>query len=170
MFKDSYKSPLSTITLLSDNQHLLGLWFEGQTYYGAKYDLSQVPAGQPEPILKARHWLAEYFAGNHPDPKQVPLQPATTSFRQKVYSTLQKVAYGQTMTYKELSDAMQTGATNKKNLARAVGNAVGHNPILLLIPCHRVLGSDGSLTGYAAGLDRKKALLSMEKSDRHEAK
>lgn len=168
MFKDHYQSPLGTITLLSDGQHLLGLWFEGQTYYGAKYDLKQIPTGQPAPIRKARQWLDDYFVGDDPDPKQVPVQPATTSFRQKVYKVLQEVPYGTTTTYKELSDQLQQGVANKKNLARAVGNAVGHNPILLIIPCHRVLGSDGSLTGYAAGLDRKKALLSME-GDRHEA-
>lgn len=167
MFKNTYHSPLGEITILSDDQYIRGLWFMGQEYYGAGYDLGQVSVGQPQPITTARQWLTDYFAGKNPDPQQVPLAPETTVFRQKIYQVLRKVPYGRTITYKELSDVLQVGSPTKKNKARAVGNAVGHNPILLLIPCHRVLGSDGSLTGYAAGLERKKVLLRLEKGDNH---
>lgn len=169
MLKYQYQSPLGPITLLANDQHLLGLWFAGQKYYGAGYDLDQAKLGQNKAIQLACQWLDDYFAGKNPDPRQVPLAPSTTAFRNQVYQALRQVPYGHTTTYKLLSDAMQKNQRHKKNYARAIGSAVGHNPILLLIPCHRVLGSDGSLTGYAGGLARKQALLNLEKSDRDEA-
>lgn len=170
MLQYQYQSPLGSITLLSDHQHLLGLWFQEQKYYGAGYDMNQIETGQNGPIKLACQWLDEYFAGKNPDPKQVPLAPSITAFRNQVYQLLRQVPYGHTTTYKLLSDAMQKNQAHKKNFARAIGSAVGHNPILLLIPCHRVLGSDGSLTGYAGGLKRKQALLKLESGDHDEAK
>lgn len=169
MFKNYYQSPLGQITLLSDEKNLLGMWFADQSYYGAGYNLEEVSQNLTQPIEKACQWLDDYFAGKNPKPAQVSLAPQATEFRQKVYQLLRQVPYGQTTTYKELSDHLQKNQPVKKNLARAVGNAVGHNPILLLIPCHRVLGSDGSLTGYAAGLERKKALLALEKGNSNDA-
>lgn len=169
MFKNYYQSPLGQITLLSDQNNLLGMWFANQDYYRAGYDLEKASLKLSQPIEKARQWLDDYFAGNNPSPAQVPMAPKTTEFRQRVYQVLCQVPYGQTTTYKELSDRLQENKPVKKNLARAVGNALGHNPILLLIPCHRVLGSNGSLTGYAAGLGRKKALLALEKGNNNDA-
>ena len=162
LYKAFFKSKLGTLTLLSDDSYLLGLWFNGQKYFGAGYDLSLVKVFPSSPIKSAQKWLTAYFAGQKPDPSTVPVKPDVSAFRQKVLKELQKVPYGELVTYKELSDRVQKGQKNKVNKARAIGNAVGHNPISLIIPCHRVIGSDGSLTGYAGGLDRKRALLKME--------
>lgn len=162
MKKMTYKSPLGPITILSSDTAVMGLWFEGQQHYGAQYDLDQVKVGMTSPTSLALRWLDDYFAGANPDPATVPLAPETTPFRKKVFQALRKVPFGQTTTYKQLAEAVQAHEAVKKNLARAVGNAVAHNPILLLIPCHRVLGSGGELTGYAGGVERKQALLELE--------
>ena len=161
LYKEFFESELGTLTLLSDEKNLLGLWFNGQKYFGAGYDLSAAKVFATRPIKQALKWLTNYFAGQTPDPFAVPIKPNVSTFSQKVLKELQKVPYGEVTTYKELSNRVQKGQ-NKINLARAVGNAVKHNPISLIIPCHRVIGSDGSLTGYAGGLERKRALLKME--------
>ena len=161
LYKEFFESELGTLTLLSDEKNLLGLWFNGQKYFGADYDLSAAKVFSTRPIKQALKWLTNYFAGQTPDPFAVPIKPNVSTFSQKVLKELQKVPYGEVTTYKELSNRVQKGQ-NKINLARAVGNAVKHNPISLIIPCHRVIGSDGSLTGYAGGLERKRALLKME--------
>ena len=161
LYQNFFESELGTLTLLSDEKNLLGLWFNGQKYFGAGYDLNNAEVVVTRPISQALKWLTNYFAGQTPDPFAVPIKPNVSTFSQKVLKELQKVPYGEVTTYKDLSNRVQKGQ-NKINLARAVGNAVKHNPISLIIPCHRVIGSDGSLTGYAGGLDRKKALLKME--------
>ena len=161
LYKEFFESELGTLTLLSNENNLLGLWFNGQKYFGAGYDLSIAEVFATRPIKQALKWLTNYFAGQTPDPFAVPIKPNVSTFSQKVLKELQKVPYGELVTYKELSNRVQKGQ-NKINLARAVGNAVKHNPISLIIPCHRVIGSDGSLTGYAGGLERKRALLKME--------
>ena len=161
LYQNFFESKLGTLTLLSDEKNLLGLWFNGQKYFGAGYDLNVAEVFATRPIKQALKWLTNYFAGQTPDPFAVPIKPNVSTFSQKVLKELQKVPYGEVITYKELSNRVQKGQ-NKVNKARAIGNAVGHNPISLIIPCHRVIGSDGSLTGYAGGLDRKKALLKME--------
>lgn len=165
MFKSYYDSPLGPITLLGDDQYLRGLWFNGQSYYSANYDLAHMPKKDTEPLVITQQWLDNYFGGRRPDPLQVPISPETTAFRTKVYDLLQQVPYGETTTYQELSIKLQQASGMHKNWSRAVGNAVAHNPILLIIPCHRVLGTDGSLTGYAGGLERKSKLLAFERSD-----
>ena len=162
LYKAFFKSKLGTLTFLSDDSYLIGLWFNGQKHFGAGYDLSLVEVFPSNPIKLAQKWLTDYFAGQKPDPCTVPVKPDVSAFGKTVLKELQKVPYGELVTYKELSDRVQKGQKNKVNKARAIGNAVGHNPISLIIPCHRVIGSDGSLTGYAGGLDRKRALLKME--------
>ncbi|MGN1279464.1 MAG: methylated-DNA--[protein]-cysteine S-methyltransferase [Limosilactobacillus sp.] len=161
MKKTLYNSPLGQITILADDQAIYGLWFNDQKHFGGHYDLSTVEPGITKQAAKAINWLDRYFAGRRPSLDGLVLNPHTTAFQQKVYQALQGVHYGTTITYKELADLIQAGHP-RKNLSRAVGNAIGHNQILLLIPCHRVIGSDGSLTGYAGGLDRKKKLLKLE--------
>ena len=161
LYKEFFESELGTLTLLSNENNLLGLWFNGQKYFGADYDLNVAEVFATRPIKQTLKWLTNYFAGQNPDPRTIPVKPVVSAFRQKVLKELQKIPYGKLVTYKELSNRVQKGQ-NKINLARAVGNAVKHNPISLIIPCHRVVGSDGALTGYAGGLDRKKALLKME--------
>jgi len=159
---NAYESPLGQITLLSDDDFLLGLWFSDQAYFGAGYDLTLATKKVSQPIDLANQWLDAYFAGQRPNPASVPLKPEVTPFRERVLSVLKTIDYGSTMTYKAISDDLQPNTAIKANKARSVGNAVGHNPISLIIPCHRVMGSDGSLTGYAGGIERKRKLLAME--------
>ncbi|USS89248.1 methylated-DNA--[protein]-cysteine S-methyltransferase [Fructilactobacillus cliffordii] len=153
-----YQSLLGPILLVSNETALVGLWFQGQQHYAAHYQLDHIPNQITEPIRLAETWLDQYFAGHNTDPKLVPVQPAVTPFQSRVLTALQRVPYGTTTTYGELAAAVSTKS------ARAVGNAIGRNPISLLIPCHRVLGKNGQLTGYAGGLDRKRFLLQLEQS------
>ena len=151
-----YASPLGGITLASDGEALIGLWFDGQKYFGATLGANAVE--QELPIFDAaRQWLATYFAGAEPD-FTPPLRPRGTAFQLAVWDALRSIPYGKTTTYGEI--AAQLGRSGAA--ARAVGSAVGHNPISLIIPCHRVLGAGEALTGYAGGLDRKRRLLELE--------
>ena len=152
-----YDSPLGGITLAEEEGALAGLWFDGQRGFGA-------PRGLPEadgPALReAVRWLDIYFAGGVPDFTPA-LAPRGTAFQRAVWALLREIPYGGTVTYGELAErlaARQGGRTS----ARAVGGAVGRNPISLIIPCHRVIGAGGALTGYAGGLERKRRLLEME--------
>lgn len=167
MKKTFYNSPLGKMTILADDEALYGLWFNDQKYFGGRYDLNKIAYDSSKMADKTINWLDHYFNGQKPSLSDIVLAPQVTEFQKKVYQNLQNVPYGQTITYKELSDAIQN-EQSKKNLSRAVGNAVGRNQILILIPCHRVIGSDGALTGYAGGLDRKEALLNLEEALTHE--
>ena len=160
-----YASPLGGILLASDGEALTGLWFDGQANFGATLtqaqDAREAGPEIPAVIKETVRWLDLYFSGREPD-FTPPLRPRGTPFRRAVWALLLTVPYGETVSYGELAArlAERTGAARVS--ARAVGGAVGHNPISLLIPCHRVLGADGSLTGYAGGLDRKRRLLELE--------
>ena len=151
-----YDSPLGGITLASDGDSLVGLWFDGQKHFAGGLDPEHEERRLPV-FDDACRWLDAYFSGRVPDftPK---LKLRTTAFRRKVWEILLTIPYGKTMTYGEIAAKLGGGPMS----ARAVGGAVGHNAILLIIPCHRVVGSRGTLTGYAAGLDRKARLLWME--------
>ena len=153
-------SPLGRILLSSDGEALTGLWFEGQKYFGAG-----LPAHREERQLplfeEAERWLTDYFGGRAPD-FTPPLAPRGTPFRRAVWEHLLTVPYGRTVTYGGIAAALAGQAGSARVSARAVGGAVGHNPISLIIPCHRVVGADGSLTGYAGGTDRKARLLALE--------
>lgn len=158
-FSAQYASPLGPILLASDGQALTGLWFVGQKYFPA----AAMPRREElAPFAAAQKWLDSYFSGARPDPRALPLAPAGSNFRQLVWSLLLDIPYGGTSTYGALAKeaAQRLGLASMS--AQAVGGAVGHNPISLIIPCHRVLGTDGSLTGYAGGLDKKRWLLRHE--------
>ena len=149
-------SPLGGITLASDGEALTGLWFDGQKYYADTLDAEY--AEKALPIFdETAKWLDLYFAGIAPDftPK---LSLRGTSFRRRVWDVLLTIPYGHTMTYGEIAKALGCRS------CQAIGGAVGHNPISLIIPCHRVVGADGSLTGYAGGVDKKRRLLEMEQA------
>lgn len=151
-----YASPLGDITLSSDGTSLTGLWFDGQTHFGST--LTGAGEERPLPVFRqSEEWLDRYFRGLEPGPLP-PLSPAGTPFRRRVWSALLTIPYGETRTYGKL--ARQLGLP--PGGARAVGGAVGRNPISLMIPCHRVVGGNGSLTGYAGGLEKKAALLTLE--------
>ena len=156
MVKTDYASPLGTLTLASDGENLTGLWIAGQKYFTAGTP-TNLPARDDLPVfMQARGWLDRYFAGERPAANELPLAPQGSAFRQGVWRILCEIPYGQTVTYGEI--AKRLGVRS----AQAVGGAVGHNPISIIIPCHRVLGSDGSLTGYAGGAQKKIWLLAHE--------
>ena len=158
-----YQSPLGGILLAADEVGLVGLWFEGQKYFA-----NTLPVGhcaQTTPILaEAKRWLDIYFAGKEPD-FLPPLHPVGSSFQQSAWKILLTVPYGQTITYGDIARQLAAQQGGRVS-AQAVGGAVGHNPISIIIPCHRVVGTDGSLTGYAGGLDRKIKLLELEGAKR----
>ena len=156
-----YHSSLGSITLASDGEALTGLWFDEQKHFPHKLISDSIETELPI-FTQTIKWLDTYFGGEVPDfTLQISLQ--TTPFRKAVYDILLTIPYGQTMTYGEIANiiANQQGAEHMS--AQAVGSAVGHNPVSIIIPCHRVVGADGSLTGYAGGLDKKTALLKLEK-------
>lgn len=156
----SYHSPLGGIMLASDGAKLIGLWFDGQKYFGST--LSGLHEEKLLPIFEqAEHWLDIYFSGQDPD-FTPPLAMQTTPFRKAVWEILLAIPYGQTMTYGEIANKITEQSGLSGMSAQAVGGAVGHNPISLIIPCHRVVGANGSLTGYAGGIDKKIKLLTME--------
>lgn len=157
-----YESPLGTLTMASDGDALTGLWFVGQKYYGATLGTEYIEANLPI-FIETKRWLDCYFAGKNLKftPK---LAPQGSEFRQQVWAILQTIPYGSTLTYGEIGAQIAKVRGIAKMSAQAVGGAVGHNPISIIIPCHRVLGANGSLTGYAGGIDRKLALLEIEKT------
>ncbi len=154
LFLTHYASPLGSILLAADETGLTGLWFEAQKYFpsfsGVEYQEKETPV-----LTETVRWLDVYFSGKDPG-FLPPLHPQGSPFRQTVWDILLTIPRGQTITYGEI--ARRLGVHS----AQAVGGAVGHNPISILIPCHRVVGSDGSLTGYAGGVERKARLLQLE--------
>lgn len=150
-----YSSPLGSMTLASDGTALTGLWFNGQKYFADT--LKEVQTLNPNlPVFDlTRQWLDIYFSGKEPT-FTPPLLLQGSPFRKQVWQLLLEIPYGRTMTYGELARKLQCKS------AQAVGGAVGHNPISIIIPCHRVIGADGSLTGYAGGVERKASLLKLE--------
>jgi methylated-DNA-[protein]-cysteine S-methyltransferase len=164
-FTSRYASPFGEIYLAGEQEALTGLWFEGQKYFGAglgpEYEEGTLPV-----LEEAKHWLDLYFQGRDPGftPK---LLFRTTPFREAVWNELLKIPYGQTVTYGEIAERAAGGKGSSRLLSRAVGNAVGHNPVSLIVPCHRVVGADGSLPGYAGGIRIKRALLMLERGNHY---
>ena len=159
-----YPSRLGDILLAADEIGLTGLWFFGQSYFADTLPTEQI--AQETPILtQAREWLDEYFSGKEPDFTPT-LHPIGSPFRQEVWRILLQIPYGQTMTYGEIARQMEKLQNRPHMSAQAVGGAVGHNGISIIIPCHRVVGTKGNLTGYAGGLDKKMALLELEHANR----
>ena len=156
-----YASQLGNITLASDGESLIGLWFDEQKYFPHKLISESIESELP--IFKQTvKWLDIYFSGRILDfTPSISLN--TTPFRKAVYDILLTIPYGQTMTYGEIARILAEQKGVERMSAQAVGGAVGHNPVSIIIPCHRVVGADGSLTGYAGGLDRKIELLKLEK-------
>ena len=161
MFISHYDSPLGGITIACDVTALLGLWFDGQKHFGAGLDLSRGDCVDNAVSDAVRRWLDTYFSGRVPD-FTPPLRLTGTPFRRAVWQQLLTIPYGATTTYGDIARRVAHEMSIPTMSAQAVGNAVGHNPVSLIVPCHRVIAADGSLTGYAAGLDRKYWLLQME--------
>lgn len=151
----NYSSPEGEILLAANDNGLTGLWFYGAKYFAA--DLEDARTEKLTPVLRQTlRWLDIYFSGSEPD-FMPPLELRGSDFRRRVWAELAKIPYGETVTYGEI--AKKLGVKS----AQAVGGAVGHNPVSIIVPCHRVLGADGSLTGYAGGTDKKARLLELER-------
>ena len=163
MFTAHYQSPLGEILLAADEVGLTGLWFDRAKYYAAGLAPQSTERETP-PLTEAKRWLDVYFSGKMPD-FMPPLHPVGSPFRRAVWELLLEIPYGQTTTYGELSRRLAAKMGIAHMSAQAVGGAVGHNPISLMIPCHRVVGTGGSLTGYAGGVDKKVKLLELERAD-----
>lgn len=158
MFLMKYASPLGSLTLAEENGKIIGLWMEHQKYFPMLSGTQQeTPA-----LRQAADWLDRYFAGQCPSPAELPLAPKGSDFRQAVWQILLQIPYGKTTTYGAIAAALARQRGIHTMSAQAVGGAVGHNPISVIIPCHRVLGADGSLIGYAGGTERKQWLLDFE--------
>lgn len=163
IYTSKYTSPLGGVLLAADEVGLRGLWFDGQKYFAR--DLPDERTERETPVLsEAKRWLDLYFGGQEPD-FLPPLHPVGTPFRQAVWEILLRIPYGKTVTYGEISKQLAEKMGLERMSAQAVGGAVGHNKISIIIPCHRVVGSNGSLTGYAGGIDRKIKLLELEHAD-----
>lgn len=159
-----YQSPLGDILLAADDIGLIGLWFEGQRHFGVYLDKAHEEK-ELSLFQTVKHWLNIYFSGNEPD-LSIPLHFMGTKFQNQIWQMLCSIPYGQLTTYGEMACKYATASGLPHMSAHTVGNAVGRNPLAIIVPCHRVVGARGKLTGYAAGIDRKMSLLHLEKADR----
>jgi methylated-DNA-[protein]-cysteine S-methyltransferase len=158
-------SPVGTLTLASDGENLVGLWMEGQKYHGAAILEAMKESGDLPIFDAAKGWLDRYFAGEKPEIAELPLSPIGSAFRQEVWGILRKIPYGEVVAYGDMAKKTAAKMGRKSMSSQAVGGAVGHNPISIIMPCHRVVGANGSLTGYAGGIGRKIRLLELEGVD-----
>jgi methylated-DNA-[protein]-cysteine S-methyltransferase len=154
-----YETPLGRLLLGSDGDGLTGAWFEGQKHFGATLDGARTQCPDLPLFTTIRGWFDAYFTARDPPVEDLPLAPKGGAFRQAVWRLLCDIPYGEVVTYGEIARHLPRAS------ARAVGGAVGHNPISIIIPCHRVIGANGSLTGYAGGVERKRKLLGLEGAD-----
>ena len=155
-----YAAPYGRYVMAAEDGALTGLWLTGQKYFPS--DLPEPSGAEPEIFTQTRRWLDAYFGGQRPDLSALPLAPRGSAFAQSVWQLLLEIPYGQTVTYGQLAKRLAEQRGLPHMSAQAVGGAVGHNPISILIPCHRVLGAKNQLTGYAGGLDVKTFLLKLE--------
>lgn len=165
-------SPVGELTAASDGTNIVGLWIKGQKYYADKMD-GEIEERELPVFAQVKEWMECFFSGKEPD-FIPPLAPQGSLFRQTVWKILLEIPYGQVATYGQIARQLErqknapptllSEAAGKHMSAQAVGGAVGHNPISIIIPCHRVVGSDGSLTGYAGGISIKVKLLELEKT------
>ena len=160
-----YDSPIGGLVLAATQSHLIGLWMEGQKYFAVTLPQEHVHNTPVPPLVQTAAWLDAYFAGERPGIDALPLAPIGGEFRQQVWQILCEIPYGALMTYGQIAQELKKRAGRQSMSAQAVGGAVGHNPISIIIPCHRVVGSNGSLTGYAGGIDKKRWLLEHEGAD-----
>lgn len=160
-----YNSPIGNILLTSKNEKLVGLWIENQKYYLSNFK-EELKETENEGILnKTKKWLERYFNGDRPNINELELELIGSNFRKSVWRALASIPYGEVITYKDIAKKIAKERGINQMSAQAVGGAIAHNPISIIIPCHRVVGSNGSLVGYAGGIERKIYLLKHEKVD-----
>lgn len=160
-----YDSPLGKLTLAGDGESLIGLWLNNQKYFAATVKGTTAEQADLPIFVKTKKWLDAYFSGEKPAISDLSLAPVGSEFRKAVWDILCEIPYGQCTTYGEIAKKMAARMKKKSMSSQAVGGAVGHNCISIIIPCHRVVGSNGSLTGFAGGIDKKITLLELEGVD-----
>lgn len=163
IYTTHYAAPVGDILLASKDNKLIGLWIKGQKDYLESLKERIEENGKDEMLMKAKKWLDRYFHNEKPNIEELDLAPIGSDFRQAVWKILCKIPYGEVVTYNDIAKEIARDRGMKKMSAQAVGGAVGHNPISIIIPCHRVVGTNGSLTGYGGGIEKKVFLLKHEK-------
>ena len=164
IYTTNYNTPIGKVLIASDGEYITGLWFEGQKYFAKNLTgKTTSPNDKLEIFNVTKNWLDRYFNCNNPDVKELKIKLEGTQFQKDVWKILCKIPYGATTSYQKIAQTIAKKYNKATMSAQAVGNAVGHNPILIIVPCHRVIASDGKLTGYAGGIDKKAKLLKIEK-------
>lgn len=174
IYREEYETNLiGTLTLATDGETLVGCWFDNDRFFGYGVEGEMTPVEEATPDARracdavfeqARAWLDRYFVGERPDPHELPLNPSGTDFQKRVWRILADIPYGETITYGEIAHIMEE-ASGKRMSAQAVGGAVGHNPLCVIVPCHRVMGAKGNLTGFGGGIATKVKLLEHERAN-----
>ncbi|MCL2508310.1 MAG: methylated-DNA--[protein]-cysteine S-methyltransferase [Oscillospiraceae bacterium] len=164
-YSTTYSSPIGTITLACHNDNLVGLWTNGQKYHGDTIPEAMIENNDIPIFGAVKKWLDRYFTGEQPDISELPLAPIGGEFRQGVWKILCEIPYGKVITYGDIAKRIAMKMGKESMSSQAVGGAVGHNPISIIIPCHRVVGSNGSLTGFSGGVGMKVKLLELESVD-----
>ena len=165
IFCTEYESELiGPLTLASDGEAIVGCWFGNDRYFGYGVEGPMEPRGDLPVFAQAREWLDRYFVGKAPNPRELPLSAQATPFQLRVREAMLDIPYGATTTYGAIAERIAR-ETGRRSSARAVGGAVGHNPLCIIAPCHRVVGASGSLTGFGGGIDMKVKLLEHEGVD-----
>ncbi len=163
IYTSNYKSSIGNLLIASKENKLVGLWIENQKYYLSNFKDKIIETENLEILVKTKKWLDRYFKGEKPDISELEINLIGSEFRKSVWEILKNIPYGEVITYNDIAKELAKQKGIKKMSAQAVGGAVGHNPISIIIPCHRVVGSNGSLTGYAGGIKKKIYLLEHEK-------
>ena len=165
LYSMEYRSPVGIVTIACSDDAVVGLWIAEQKYFGGSVQEEMTPSEYHPLLRQTAAWLDRYFTGKTPMPSELPLSPIGGEFRQTVWKILCEIPYGEVTTYKEIAKEVASMNGLQTMSAQAIGGAVGHNPISIIIPCHRVVGTNGSLTGYAAGIPVKQKLLTIEGVD-----
>lgn len=158
-----YQSPVGNLLIASKDNKLIGVWMENQKYYLSDFKEEIKESNHTEILVKTKQWLNRYFNGEKTDINELDINPIGSEFRKSIWEILKNIPYGEVITYNDIAKKIAKQKGIKRMSAQAVGGAVGHNPISIIIPCHRVVGTNGSLTGYAGGLKKKIYLLKHEK-------
>ena len=165
VYASQYESPIGTLLLAERDGKLVGVWIEGQKYFRGTLSEQTIEFADTPTLLQTKQWLDRYFNGQRPQINELPIALEASSFRKAVWQALCEIPYGKTVSYGEIAQKIADRLGICSMSAQAVGGAVGHNPIPIIIPCHRVVGANGSLTGYAGGIQKKLQLLMLEGVD-----
>lgn len=160
-----YHSPVGKITIASNEKNIVGLWIDKQKYYMDVLQDKEYQEKETDIIKLAKKWLDKYFNKENPKIDELPIEFIGSDFRKQIWKILAEIPYGKVVTYGDIAKQVAKQKGVKIMSAQAVGGAVGHNPISIIIPCHRVVGANGSLTGYAGGIEIKTKLLELERVD-----